>query len=68
MSADLAGQLHPGHRLHTCMGGCNNALAWGVGATEYANSGHSGFTTVEVPESIRFELSGELPRASPPRT
>ena len=22
---------------HTCMGGVNNALAWGVGATEYAN-------------------------------
>ena len=45
---------------HTCMGGCNNALTWGVGATEYANLIHSGFTTVEVPESIRFELTGEL--------
>ena len=45
---------------HTCMGGCNNALAWGVGATEYANLIHSGFTTVEVPESIRFELVGRL--------
>ena len=46
---------------HTCMGGVNNALAWGVGATEYANLIHSGFTMVEVPESIRFELTGELP-------
>jgi homoaconitase/3-isopropylmalate dehydratase large subunit len=46
---------------HTCMGGVNNALAWGVGATEYANLIHSGFTTVEVPESIRFELVGALP-------
>jgi len=46
---------------HTCMGGVNNALAWGVGATEYANLIHSGFTLVEVPESIRFELTGELP-------
>jgi 3-isopropylmalate/(R)-2-methylmalate dehydratase large subunit len=45
---------------HTCMGGCNNALAWGVGATEYANLIYSGFTTVEVPESIRFELIGQL--------
>ena len=45
---------------HTCMGGVNNALAWGVGATEYANLVHSGFTQVEVPESIRFELVGEL--------
>ena len=41
---------------HTCMGGVNNALAWGVGATEYANLVHSGFTQVEVSESIRFEL------------
>jgi 3-isopropylmalate/(R)-2-methylmalate dehydratase large subunit len=46
---------------HTCMGGVNNALAWGVGATEYANLVHSGFTTVEVSESIRFELVGALP-------
>ena len=45
---------------HTCMGGVNNALAWGVGATEYANLVHSGFTQVEVPEAIRFELTGEL--------
>jgi 3-isopropylmalate/(R)-2-methylmalate dehydratase large subunit len=46
---------------HTCMGGCNNALTWGVGTTEYANLIHSGFTAVEVPESIRFELVGSLP-------
>jgi 3-isopropylmalate/(R)-2-methylmalate dehydratase large subunit len=45
---------------HTCMGGVNNALAWGVGATEYANLVHSGFTMVEVPEAIRFELTGRL--------
>ena len=45
---------------HTCMGGANNALTWGVGATEYAALIHSGFTQVEVPESIRFELIGKL--------
>jgi 3-isopropylmalate/(R)-2-methylmalate dehydratase large subunit len=45
---------------HTCMGGCNNALAWGVGSTEYANLIYNGFTFVEVPEAIRFELVGEL--------
>ncbi len=45
---------------HTCMGGVNNALAWGVGSTEYANLVHSGFTQVEVSESIRFELAGTL--------
>jgi 3-isopropylmalate/(R)-2-methylmalate dehydratase large subunit len=45
---------------HTCMGGANNALTWGVGATEYAALVQSGFTCVEVPESIRFELVGKL--------
>jgi len=45
---------------HTCMGGGNNALSYGVGATEYAAAVHSGFTFVKVPDSIRFELSGEL--------
>jgi 3-isopropylmalate/(R)-2-methylmalate dehydratase large subunit len=44
------------------MGGGNNALTWGVGATEYAGLIFSGFTLVKVPESIRFELTGELPR------
>src|SRR5262245_12497346 len=46
---------------HTCMGGSLGALAYGVGATEYAALVHSGFTFVEVPESIRFELTGALP-------
>jgi 3-isopropylmalate/(R)-2-methylmalate dehydratase large subunit len=45
---------------HTCMGGGNNALAWGVGATEYAGLIYAGFTFVQVPESIRFELTGKL--------
>ncbi|MCA8945996.1 MAG: aconitate hydratase, partial [Planctomycetes bacterium] len=36
---------------HTCMGGASNALAYGVGATEYAGLIHSGFTFVQVPES-----------------
>jgi 3-isopropylmalate/(R)-2-methylmalate dehydratase large subunit len=45
---------------HTCMGGGNNALAWGVGATEYASLVHAGFTFVNVPQSIRFELVGRL--------
>lgn len=45
---------------HTCMGGGSNALAWGVGATEYAGLVKSGIGFVQVPESIRFELSGSL--------
>jgi len=45
---------------HTCMGGASNALAYGVGSTEYANLIHNQFAFVKVPESIRFELVGEL--------
>ena len=45
---------------HTCMGGGNNALSYGVGATEYAALAYGGFTFVQVPESIRFELHGAL--------
>ncbi len=56
----LPGQIIVATDSHTCMGGSSNALAWGVGATEYANLVHSGFTFARVPESIRFELHGEL--------
>ncbi len=45
---------------HTCMGGSLNALAYGVGSTEYAALVYSGFTFASVPESIRFELRGSL--------
>jgi 3-isopropylmalate/(R)-2-methylmalate dehydratase large subunit len=45
---------------HTCMGGASGALAWGVGATEYAALLYWGFTPLAVPESIRFELRGRL--------
>ena len=45
---------------HTCMGGASNALAYGVGSTEYANLVHNQFSFVNVPQSIRFELIGEL--------
>jgi len=45
---------------HTCMGGASNSLAYGVGSTEYANLIHNQFAFVNVPESIRFELIGEL--------
>ena len=45
---------------HTCMGGASNALSYGVGSTEYANLVHNQFSFVSVPESIRFNLVGEL--------
>src|SRR6185436_3511335 len=46
---------------HTCMGGASGALAWGVGATEYAALIYWGVTPIAVPEAIRFELTGRLP-------
>jgi 3-isopropylmalate/(R)-2-methylmalate dehydratase large subunit len=49
---------------HTCMGGALGALAYGVGATEYAALCVAGFTFVEVPETVRFELVGALPEGS----
>jgi 3-isopropylmalate/(R)-2-methylmalate dehydratase large subunit len=49
---------------HTCMGGASGALAWGVGSTEYAALIHWGYTPIAVPESIRFELVGRLPRGT----
>jgi 3-isopropylmalate/(R)-2-methylmalate dehydratase large subunit len=45
---------------HTCMGGASGALAWGVGATEYAALLRWGFTPISVPATVRFELSGRL--------
>lgn len=45
---------------HTCMGGGSNAYAYGVGTTEYAALIQSGLAPIVVPESIRFELTGEL--------
>jgi 3-isopropylmalate/(R)-2-methylmalate dehydratase large subunit len=49
---------------HTCMGGALGALAYGVGATEYAALCIAGFTFVEVPETVRFELVEALPAGS----
>jgi len=54
------GELVQATDSHTCMGGGSNALAWGVGTSEYANLVQSGFTILEVPESRRFELVGRL--------
>jgi 3-isopropylmalate/(R)-2-methylmalate dehydratase large subunit len=42
------------------MGGASGALAWGVGTSEYAALLYWGFTPIEVPETIRFELTGRL--------
>ncbi len=45
---------------HTCMAGGLGAYGYGVGTTEYAALLHAGKALVTVPESIRFDLMGEL--------
>jgi 3-isopropylmalate/(R)-2-methylmalate dehydratase large subunit len=45
---------------HTCMGGAQNAFAFGIGATEYACLLATGLAVVEIPPSIRFDLVGRL--------
>ena len=45
---------------HTCMGGGNNALAYGIGATDFAALAWGGYALATVPETIRFELTGAL--------
>jgi 3-isopropylmalate/(R)-2-methylmalate dehydratase large subunit len=45
---------------HTCMAGGLGAFGYGVGTTEYAALLHAGKALVTVPESIRFDLVGEL--------
>ncbi|MEK7484332.1 MAG: aconitase family protein [Planctomycetota bacterium] len=56
----LPGDIIQATDSHTCMGGANGALAFGVGATEYANILFSQFAFIHVPESIRFEFVGKL--------
>lgn len=56
----LPGDIIQATDSHTCMGGANGALAFGVGATEYANILFSQFAFMNVPESIRFEFVGTL--------
>lgn len=45
---------------HTCMGGAQNAFAFGIGATEYACLLATGLAVVEIPPSMRFDLVGSL--------
>ncbi len=47
---------------HTCTYGAYGALAIGVGTTDLTEVMASGRIWLKVPESIRIELNGELPR------
>jgi 3-isopropylmalate/(R)-2-methylmalate dehydratase large subunit len=58
----LPGQLIVGTDSHTPHSGALGCLAFGVGTTDIANSMVTGAVRITVPEVLRIELSGTLPR------
>jgi len=54
------GQLVTGTDSHTCMAGALGCFAFGVGATDMANSWFTKDVRVKVPESVRVNLRGTM--------
>ena len=54
------GELIIGTDSHTCMAGVLGCFAFGVGSTDMANAWFSKDVRVRVPDSVRFELNGNL--------
>src|SRR5262245_48792771 len=54
------GQLVTGTDSHTCMAGALGCFAFGVGATDRANSWCTKDVRVKVPESVRVNLRGSM--------
>ncbi len=58
----LPGSLVIGADSHTCTYGAFNALSTGVGSTDLAITLISGKNWFRVPESVRIEVNGKLPK------
>lgn len=56
----LPGQVVAGTDSHTPHSGALGCLAFGVGATEMANSWVTGYVRCKVPETLRIEIDGRL--------
>ncbi|MBB3182004.1 aconitase family protein [Variovorax sp. Sphag1AA] len=56
----LPGQVVVGTDSHTPHSGALGCLAFGVGATDIANSWITGYARCKVPETVRVEVSGRL--------
>ena len=56
----LPGQLVVGTDSHTCTAGALGCLAFGVGSTDMANAWRTRDVRVQVPASVRIELTGRL--------
>ncbi len=57
----VPGSVIIGTDSHTCTAGALGALAFGVGSTDMANAFYTRDVRVRVPETVRVELTGELP-------
>jgi len=58
----LPGELLAGGNSHACTGGGVGAFATGMGSTDVAAILITGRTWLRVPETIRYEYKGRLPR------
>jgi 3-isopropylmalate/(R)-2-methylmalate dehydratase large subunit len=58
----LPGQVIIGTDSHTCTAGAIGALAFGVGATDMANSWMTKDVKYQSPKSVQIDLSHELPK------
>lgn len=56
------GEIIIGADSHTCTYGALNALSTGMGQTDIAAAMASGSTWFKVPETIKIELTGKLPK------
>ncbi len=56
----LPGQVVAGTDSHTCMAGVLGCFAFGVGSTDMANAWLTKDVRVAVPQSVRFNLHGQL--------
>jgi 3-isopropylmalate/(R)-2-methylmalate dehydratase large subunit len=56
----LPGELVIGTDSHTCMAGVLGCLAFGVGSTDMANAWLTRDVRVDVPETVRVRLTGDL--------
>jgi 3-isopropylmalate/(R)-2-methylmalate dehydratase large subunit len=61
------GDIGIGTDSHTCSLGVLNALAWGVGATHFANTLVTNEALVEVPKSVKINLNGRLNSNATPK-
>lgn len=57
----LPNSIIVGTDSHTCTAGALGAFAFGVGSTDMANAFFTRDVRVRVPETVRIELTGELP-------